>query len=101
MRQLMLVLVALAMFQGLGMAGEIKFVDPNSVVIDGEPYYLAGVDTSGLNITSEAAIMNWIDAEIHPNSYMIVDDEIILRENGTIVNHRIETMCDKHRHTLA
>ena len=101
MNRLMLILVTTVILQGLGAAGEIKFVDPNSVVIDGEPYYLAGVDTTGLNVSSEATIMNWIDAEIHPNSYMIVDDEVILRENGTIVNHRIETMCDKHRHTLA
>ena len=44
--------------------------------------------------------MNWIDAEIHPNAYLVVDDEIILKENDTTVNFRIQTMCDMHRHAL-
>ena len=100
MRLLILTLVAWAMVQGLGMAEDIKFVDPNSVVIGGEPYYLAGVDTTGLNVSSEVAIMNWINAKIHPNSYMVIDDEIILRENGTTINFRIQNMCDKYRHKL-
>ena len=100
MRLLILTLVAWAMVQGLGMAEDIKFVDPNSVVIGGEPYYLAGVDTTGLNVSSEVAIMNWINAKIHPNSYMVIDDEIILRENGTAVNFAIQRMCDQHRHIL-
>ena len=100
MRLLILTLVAWAMVQGLGMAEDIKFVDPNSVVIGGEPYYLAGVDTTGLNVSSEVAIMNWINAKIHPNSYMVIDHEIILRENGTAVNFAIQRMCDKDRHKL-
>ena len=100
MRLLILTLVAWAMVQGLGMAEDIKFVDPNSVVIGGEPYYLAGVDTTGLNVSSQATIMNWIDAEIHPNAYLVVDDEIILKENGTTVNFAIQRMCDKDRHKL-
>lgn len=72
-----------------GMADDIEFVDYNTALFDGEPYWIHGIDSFILlNDTQNAWVMDKLSG-MHPNGCMVIDGEIVLEEDGFILNHDI------------
>jgi hypothetical protein len=76
-------------------ADKIEFIDPNTVLIDGEPYYLVGVITHGLTPDTEARVMAEV-VQMRPTGYFIIDDEVILTKNGEPINEKIQALCEMY-----
>lgn len=95
-----LFLVALAMVLGPAMADTFEFIDPNSVLIDGEPYYLVGVITHGLTPDTEQKVMDAMTG-LHPTGYFIIDEEVILTVHGEPINEKIQALCEMYGAKMA
>ena len=72
-----------------GLGSEIEFVDYNTALFDGEPYRISGIDSFILlNDTQNAWVMDKL-GNMHPNGCMVIDGQIVLEEDGFVLNHDI------------